>query len=453
MGLCRFRLAEAFAGLLCLHLVSSAPVWAQEPEPPPDEGIAATNREPAPQRGPHLLSLEIDFQKGVSSPQNDVYGPGLSAALLVEYPLTPWLLVGGRIRGGFLFDGPAPSNPSADDPGWGYQVLLMPSARFRPLGSSDSPERGTGFFADVAIGGGVDEGKGVAALELGLGYTFALGNNDLGPVFRYSHLFHGGSAPNDLSLIVFGMIMTFGDRRPEIVEAAPEYTWRPDTQPRDADGDGLAGGADGCPHAAEDVDGFEDEDGCPDFDNDGDGVLDRDDACPNEAEDADGFEDDDGCPEADNDADGVFDDADECPDAQEVVNGVSDEDGCPDTGVITLREGRFVIEDRLLFTGNSARLGRGAARVLDALAAIAAQHPEWAGIRIESHVEARGDAARNQRLSAQRAEAVRAALVARGVPEARMIAEGLGATVAREGTASSRRNRRVEVVVLTQTAP
>ena len=38
----------------------------------------------------------------------------------------------------------------------------------------------------------------------------------------------------------------------------------------------------------EDLDGFDDEDGCPDTDNDADTVLDVDDKCPSEAEDTDG---------------------------------------------------------------------------------------------------------------------------------------------------------------------
>ena len=48
---------------------------------------------------------------------------------------------------------------------------------------------------------------------------------------------------------------------------------------------------DRCPELAEDIDGFEDEDGCPDPDNDGDGVPDLQDDCPDDAEDRDGFQD------------------------------------------------------------------------------------------------------------------------------------------------------------------
>ena len=65
----------------------------------------------------------------------------------------------------------------------------------------------------------------------------------------------------------------------------------------DGDGDGIPDDVDACPADPEDLDGFQDEDGCPDLDNDGDGVPDTIDACPDQAEDLDGFEDDDGCPE------------------------------------------------------------------------------------------------------------------------------------------------------------
>ena len=82
----------------------------------------------------------------------------------------------------------------------------------------------------------------------------------------------------------------------------------------DADKDGIIGTADKCPKEAEDKDGFQDDDGCPDPDNDGDGIPDAADKCPNEAEDKDNFQDDDGCPDPDNDNDGVPDAADKCPD-------------------------------------------------------------------------------------------------------------------------------------------
>ena len=98
----------------------------------------------------------------------------------------------------------------------------------------------------------------------------------------------------------------------------------------DADGDGVLDGDDGCPDQEEDVDGWQDEDGCPEEDNDDDGMLDGVDPCPDEAEDRDGHEDEDGCPDRDNDGDGVPDGYDSCPDVPEDLDGDRDEDGCPD---------------------------------------------------------------------------------------------------------------------------
>lgn len=99
---------------------------------------------------------------------------------------------------------------------------------------------------------------------------------------------------------------------------------------RDEDGDTIMEPADLCPSSAEDVDGFEDADGCPDVDNDGDVIADAADKCPDQAEDTDSFEDLDGCPEQDNDKDGIIDDQDRCPLEPEAVNGFEDEDGCAD---------------------------------------------------------------------------------------------------------------------------
>lgn len=87
---------------------------------------------------------------------------------------------------------------------------------------------------------------------------------------------------------------------------------------------------DPCAQGEEDIDGFEDDDGCPDLDNDEDGIEDTVDECPNEAEDFDEFEDRDGCADYDNDEDGIPDTVDACRFEPENRNGFEDEDGCPD---------------------------------------------------------------------------------------------------------------------------
>ncbi len=101
---------------------------------------------------------------------------------------------------------------------------------------------------------------------------------------------------------------------------------------RDSDHDGLPDDIDRCPNEPEDIDDWEDNDGCPDPDNDNDGIEDLLDQCPNLPEDLNGFEDDDGCPDSnrDRDRDGVLDTEDRCPDQPEDPDGFQDQDGCPD---------------------------------------------------------------------------------------------------------------------------
>lgn len=99
---------------------------------------------------------------------------------------------------------------------------------------------------------------------------------------------------------------------------------------QDADNDGVPDDKDKCVSIPEDKDGFQDDDGCPDFDNDNDGLYDSQDKCPDQAEDMDGFDDKDGCPDPDNDKDGIPDASDVCPNNAETVNGYKDNDGCPD---------------------------------------------------------------------------------------------------------------------------
>ena len=114
----------------------------------------------------------------------------------------------------------------------------------------------------------------------------------------------------------------------------------------DHDGDGVLEPHDRCLDEREDRDGWEDSDGCPDPDNDGDGIPDGEDACPDEAEDEDGFEDSDGCPDRDNDGDGVPDRADACPNEPEDMDGYEDSDGCPDAFHDRDRDGVGDAEDK-----------------------------------------------------------------------------------------------------------
>jgi len=101
----------------------------------------------------------------------------------------------------------------------------------------------------------------------------------------------------------------------------------------DKDGDGIKDDVDQGPEEPEDMDDFEDADGCPEPDNDRDGIPDVNDDCPLVPEDRDGDADEDGCPErgeGDRDGDGILDEADQCPDDPEDLDQFEDENGCPD---------------------------------------------------------------------------------------------------------------------------
>jgi mono/diheme cytochrome c family protein len=82
-------------------------------------------------------------------------------------------------------------------------------------------------------------------------------------------------------------------------------------------------------------------------DGDGDHIPNFADTCPDQAEDADGFQDDDGCPDLDNDADTVPDATDACPSAA----GPVETQGCPPDQVPTAAAVGAAVPDRTGVTG------------------------------------------------------------------------------------------------------
>ncbi len=223
----------------------------------------------------------------------------------------------------------------------------------------------------------------------------------------------------------------------------------------DNDADGVADGVDGAPdvsgfgacrEAPEDADGFEDQDGCPDLDNDGDGVPDvRDGAvddkgfggCRDVAEDLDGFVDEDGCPEVDNDGDGVPDLLDGavdasgfggCRDAAETVNEYRDEDGCPDDAPKSVRVTRFKIEilEKVFFETNKASIKAQSFKLLDEVARVLVEAPALTKVQVEGHTDWNGGLEYNDTLSQARAQSVVDYLEDRGVAPGRLVAMGYG---------------------------
>ncbi len=103
----------------------------------------------------------------------------------------------------------------------------------------------------------------------------------------------------------------------------------------------------------------------------------------------------------------------------------------------------------VLFDTGAATLKPGAATTIDRLAQFMRDYPERA-VRIEGHTDAAGSDDTNQALSERRAQAVREALVARGLDAARIATLGLGEArpIAGNDTPGGRQqNRRVEIVV------
>jgi large repetitive protein len=240
----------------------------------------------------------------------------------------------------------------------------------------------------------------------------------------------------------------------------------------DTDGDGIKDSADRCPKEPEDKDEFEDTDGCVDKDDDGDGIADVDDKCRLLAEDKDGFEDSDGCFDPDNDLDGIVDTEDACA----LVKGIVENGGCPDIDtdgdsivdrldncvkeagsvknngckekqLVVISAGKLEILDQVYFDIGKATIQKRSFKLLDNVATIVNGHSELKLVRIEGHTDSDGDDAKNLKLSQDRCDSVKDYLVKKGVTPERLLPMGYGETkpIADNKTkAGKAKNRRVE---------
>jgi outer membrane protein OmpA-like peptidoglycan-associated protein len=404
-----------------------------------------------------LVTVEAAGGLALDAPQSDRFGPGAAGAVSAYYGVAPWLLPGVKLRAGFLSDSDGGVAAGEVDPGAGTFHTASALLRVRPFADGVQARKALGPFFEAGPAGVLTGELLRAGFEAGLGFGFALGAVSVAPTLRYLQVIQPSHplSDHDARVLMLGAEVALLDARPMPTVRTPRRAPAPPAPVGDRDGDGLPDDRDACPDEAEDLDGFEDGDGCPDPDNDGDGLRDDVDRCPNEPEDFDGFEDGDGCPDPDNDGDGFLDADDQCPDEAEVVNGYKDYDGCPDEGLIELRNDRIVLEERVLFDSGRTRVRTAARAVLSAIVELARQHPEWIGIRIEGHADQRGDAEFNQQLSERRAANVRKALIKLGIPEALIESAGYGASRPRDkrdDDEAYQRNRRVEFVVVSRSA-
>lgn len=182
-------------------------------------------------------------------------------------------------------------------------------------------------------------------------------------------------------------------------------------------------------------------------DTDGDGVLDKDDGAPTEAEDKDGFKDEDGVPEPDNDHDGIPDGEDECPE----LAGEPERRGCPSRTFVRIEDGKILVIGKVQFRTGSAEIDKNSEQLLDQIAQALEGNSSVKKLRIEGHTDNTGDDATNLKLSDDRAKAVKAALVKRGVDDDRLETAGIGEAkpIAPNDTLGGRqKNRRVEFIIL-----
>ncbi|MEM9146771.1 MAG: OmpA family protein [Pseudomonadota bacterium] len=122
--------------------------------------------------------------------------------------------------------------------------------------------------------------------------------------------------------------------------------------------------------------------------------------------------------------------------------------GWNDLGARLLAEGHAVLAGVAFETGG-ARLTEGSGAAIDALARLLAERAELV-VLIVGHSDNQGPLDLNRRLSLERAAAVRAALIDRGIAAERMEADGVGflAPIASNATEAGRAlNRRVEIVL------
>jgi OmpA-OmpF porin, OOP family len=152
---------------------------------------------------------------------------------------------------------------------------------------------------------------------------------------------------------------------------------------------------------------------------------------------------------ADADGDGVPDQDDKCPTEPQSASATAPRDGCPQRVVIAHTNPPPPVA--VQFAGGSASIQSSAARLLDEVAATMQSHPEVLLVEVEGHTDTSGSSRAEVAISQRRAEAVAAAIVARGVDAGRVRAKGYGAycpIAPNDRPANREKNRRARFVVV-----
>ena len=190
---------------------------------------------------------------------------------------------------------------------------------------------------------------------------------------------------------------------------------------------------------AEDFDGFEDTDGCPELDNDKDGIVDANDQCPNVAENFNNYQDTDGCP-------------DEIPETiqiEEIKPAIEDQNNSavPKIKVRVSMPNEFLLDGEAVFSSNTSNIQKGFYKELNQIAEMMKSNPSFKW-RIEGHLDNSGSSAERKALSTAMASSVMDYLVSRGVSSKSFQVIGLSDEypLAPNSTIQGRlKNRRVEI--------
>jgi outer membrane protein OmpA-like peptidoglycan-associated protein len=132
--------------------------------------------------------------------------------------------------------------------------------------------------------------------------------------------------------------------------------------------------------------------------------------------------------------------------SQELESG-----GVPDVSLKTEERGINLTIENLQFQADSARLLPGEAQRLDRIASLLAKVPDGRNFLVLGHTALAGSAAGQKALSLERAKMIVDELKRRGIPAARFLYDGRGASqpVASNDTEAGRaKNRRVEIIIL-----
>ena len=216
---------------------------------------------------------------------------------------------------------------------------------------------------------------------------------------------------------------------PVVPETKPEQP-----KPADTDGDGVPDNEDKCPT----IKGIAKYNGCPIPDTDGDGIKDEEDRCPT----VPGLSRYNGCPIPDTDGDGVNDEEDKCP----TVAGPKENNGCPMVKEEVKKKIEYAAKNIFFNTGSSKLLPKSFSP-LNGVVKIMKEDAN-AKLSIDGYADNTGSDATNQRLTDERANAVKQYLISKGIDAGRLTATGHGKEnpIANNKTAAGRaKNRRVEM--------